>query len=46
MQGIHPGFETQGRSHQKSKTGVSVAPRKELKSSKKKKLKKEKMIDV
>ena len=27
-QGIHPGFETQGRHHQKSKTGVSVAPRK------------------
>ena len=25
-QGIHPGFETQGRHHQKSKTGVSVAP--------------------
>ena len=23
---IHPGFETQGRRHQKSKTGVSVAP--------------------
>ena len=23
-QGIHPGFETQGRRHQKSKTGVSV----------------------
>ena len=29
-QGIHPGFETQGRRHQKSKTGVSVAPRKGL----------------
>ena len=27
-QGIHPGFETQGRHHQKSKTGVSVAPQK------------------
>ena len=27
-EGIHPGFETQGRSHQKSKTGVSVAPQK------------------
>ena len=24
-QGIHPGFETEGRRHQKSKTGVSVA---------------------
>ena len=24
-EGIHPGFETQGRCHQKSKTGVSVA---------------------
>ena len=33
-QGIHPGFETQGRRHQKSKTGVSVAPRKGLMSSK------------
>ena len=32
--GIHPGFETQGRHHQKSKTGVSVAPRKGLMSSK------------
>ena len=31
---IHPGFETQGRYHQKPKTGVSVAPRKELMSSK------------
>ena len=28
--GIHPGFDTQGRYHQKSKTGVSVAPRKGL----------------
>ena len=28
--GIHPGFETQGRHRQKSKTGVSVAPRKGL----------------
>ena len=27
-QGIHPGFETQGRRHQKSKTGVSMAPTK------------------
>ena len=26
--GIHSGFETQGRHHQKSKTEVSVAPRK------------------
>ena len=33
-QGIDPGFETQGRHHQKSKTGVSVAPRKGLMSSK------------
>ena len=32
-QGIHPGFETQGRRYQKSKTGVSVAPRKGLLSS-------------
>ena len=28
--GIHPDFETQERYHQKSKTGVSVAPRKGL----------------
>ena len=33
--GIHPGFETQERHHQKSKTGVSVAPQKGLMSSKK-----------
>ena len=33
--GIHPGSETQGRYHQKSKTGVSVALRKGLMSSKK-----------
>ena len=26
MQRIHPGFETQGRRHQKSKSGVSVSP--------------------
>ena len=26
----HPGFETQIRHHQKSKTGVSVAPQKDL----------------
>ena len=32
--GIHPGFETQGRRHQKSKTGVSVAPGKGLMFSK------------
>ena len=25
-QGIQPGFETQGRYHEKSKTGISVAP--------------------
>ena len=34
MQGIHPGFETQGRHHQKSITRVSVAPQKGLMSSK------------
>ena len=33
----HPGFETQGRCHHKFKTGVSVAPRKGLMSSKLKK---------
>ena len=34
-QEIHPGFfETQGRRHQKSKTGVSVAPQKGLTASK------------
>ena len=27
-QEIHPGFENQGRHHQKSKTGVSMAPQK------------------
>ena len=27
---IHPGFETQGRHHQKSETGVLLAPHKEL----------------
>ena len=32
-EGIHPGFETQGRPHQKSKTVVSVAPQKGLMSS-------------
>ena len=30
--GIHPGFETQSRRRQKSKTGVSVAPQKGLMS--------------
>ena len=34
MQGIYPAFETQGRCHQKSKTGVSVVPWKGLMSSK------------
>ena len=34
MQGIHPGFETWGRCHQKSKTKVSVAPEKGLMSYK------------
>ena len=29
-QGIHPGFETQGRCHQKSKAGVSVAQQKRI----------------
>ena len=33
-QGIHPGFETQGRCHQKSIAGVSVAPQKGFMSSK------------
>ena len=28
--GINPGFETQGRRHQKSKTGVSVTHEKDL----------------
>ena len=48
-QWIHPGFETQGRHHQKSKTGVSVAPQKGLMSSKrflKKKKKKEDFEDA
>ena len=31
---IHPGFETQGRCHQKSKTGLSMAQQKGLMSSK------------
>ena len=34
-QGLHPGFETQVRLYQKSKTRVSVAPRKGLLSSQK-----------
>ena len=34
-QGVHPGFETQGRNHQNSKTGVSAVPQKGLVSSKK-----------
>ena len=42
---IHPGFETQGKGHQKSKTGVSVAPQKGHVSSKKC-LKKRKSITV
>ena len=33
-EGIHPGFEIQGRRHQKSKIGVSVTPQKRLMSSK------------
>ena len=41
--GIHHGVESQGRCHQKSKTGVSVAPRKGLMSSKK--LQKKKKIN-
>ena len=32
--GIHPGFETQGRYHEKSKTRLSVAPQTGLTSSK------------
>ena len=43
-QGIHPGFETQGRRHQKSKTGVSVAPQKGPVSSKN--FKKKKKLEV
>ena len=34
MQGIYPGFEIQGRRHQKSKSGVSVVPQEGLMSSK------------
>ena len=33
-EGIHPGFETQGRHHLKSKIGVSAAPQKGLMASK------------
>ena len=33
-QKIHPGFETQGRRHKKSKSGISVAPQKGLMFSK------------
>ena len=40
-QEIHTGFETQGIPHQKSKTGVSVAPQKELMFSKELKKRKE-----
>ena len=43
-EGIHPGFETQVRHHQKSKIGVPVAPRKGLMSSKNKNKKKEHKI--
>ena len=44
IDGIHAGFETQGRHHEKSRTGVSVAPQKDLCPSKikKKKFKSEK----
>ena len=42
---IHPGFETQGRRHQKSETGVSVAPKKGLVSYKNFK-KKKKSINI
>ena len=33
-QSIHPGFKTHGRSHHKSKTGISVSPQKGFVSSK------------
>ena len=33
-QGIHPGFKTQDRHHQKFKTGVSMVPQKASMSSK------------
>ena len=39
--GFHPGFEIYGRHHQKSKTGVTVDPQKELMSSKNLKRKEE-----
>ena len=45
-QGIHPGFETQGRHYQKSKTGVSVTPQKGLMSSKNFKKNKEKEKEI
>ena len=31
---FHPGFEIQGIGHQKSKTGISVTPQKDVMSSK------------
>ena len=37
QESVHLGFETQGRRHQKSKTGVSVAPQKGHVSSRNKK---------
>ena len=30
---IHPGFETEGRRYQKTKTGISMTPQKGLTSS-------------
>ena len=47
-QGIHPGFETHDGRHQKSKTGVSVAPQKGTLSSEKflKKQQKQLMLTV
>ena len=45
--GIHPGFETQGRRHQKSKTGVSVVQQKGFMSSNNlKKKKKNRLFSV
>ena len=35
-QGIHPGFETKGKHHQKSKSGISGSHKKSLVSSQKK----------
>ena len=43
---IHPGFETQGRHHQKSKTGVSVTPQKGHVSSKKIFKKKDVLLNI